>query len=84
MSVALDANIIRLTGNCGLDDVETLLGLLQAQDQPRVDLRGANHLHGAILQLLLTSRPRVDHPPDDPFVRQLITELTQASQQIDE
>jgi hypothetical protein len=71
MTVAFDDGIIRLSGNCGLEDVETLLGFLQSQAQPKVDLRKAHHLHGAVLQLLITARARVEHPAEDPFVRQL-------------
>lgn len=75
MSVTLDNDVIRLSGDCGLEDVETLLGLLQANAQPNVDLREASHLHGAILQLLITSRLRVEHPAQDPFVHQLTVAL---------
>jgi len=75
MTITLSDGVVALSGKCGLDDVEVLLGHLQSTAELKVDLRHAEQLHGAILQLLLVFKPRLAQPAGDPFVRLLTAGL---------
>ena len=54
-----------LEGIVGVDDAETLTQWLLRQAAPAVHLGKCEHLHGAVLQVLLALRPKlVALPPD--------------------
>ena len=55
MTVAADGDIIRLTGRCGVEDAERLLELL-CRAPGAVDLGECEHLHSALVQILLAGR----------------------------
>jgi hypothetical protein len=63
-----------LEGSVSVDDAETLAQWLQKQARPAVHLGKCQHLHGAVLQVLLALRPRVVAAPADP----LLTAVLQA------
>jgi hypothetical protein len=65
----------RLQAEARVEDAEPLLRFLQAQPDGAVDLNGVEHLHAAIIQLLLVFRPPVVGEPADPFLRQWILPL---------
>ena len=69
MSVRLDGNVIILEGPCRVEDAEPLLGWLQADRGRMVDLTGAEHLHAAVLQILMAVRPAVRGTAGDAFLR---------------
>ena len=72
MSVRLDGNVIILEGPCRVEDAEPLLGWLQADRGRTVDLAGAEHLHAAVLQVLIALRPTIRGTVTDPFLRDWI------------
>ncbi len=57
-----------LEGNVSVEDAETLAQWLQQQDDPAVNLAKCEHLHGAVLQVLLALRPKVREQPADAFL----------------
>ena len=57
-----------LEGNVSVEDAETLAQWLQQQGDPTVSLAKCEHLHGAVLQVLLALRPKVKEPPADPLL----------------
>jgi hypothetical protein len=73
MSVRLDGNVIILEGPCRVDDAEPLLAWLQANRGRIVDLAGAEHLHAAVLQVLMALRPAIRGEAKDAFLRDWIT-----------
>ncbi|MBM6579569.1 hypothetical protein ILT44_05190 [Microvirga sp. BT689] len=73
MSARLDGNIIVLEGACRVEDAEPLLGWLQADRSLIVDLTDAEHLHTAVLQLLMAMRPALKGPARDDFIREWLT-----------
>jgi hypothetical protein len=73
MSVRLEGNVIILEGPCRVEDAEPLLGWLQADRGRMVDLAGAEHLHAAVLQVLMALRPTIHEPAGDAFLRHWIT-----------
>jgi len=61
-----------LEGNVSVEDAETLSQWLQQQAAPAVHLGKCEHLHAAVLQVLLALRPRVKVPPSDPWLAQVL------------
>ena len=72
MSVRLEGNVILLEGPCRVEDAEPLLGLLQADRGRSVDLTGAEHLHAAVLQVLMALEPVLGETVKDAFLRNWI------------
>ncbi|WP_159717446.1 hypothetical protein [Geminicoccus flavidas] len=72
MTVRLVGDVIRLEGACPVEEAEALLALVQERPDRPVDLSGCRHLHGAVLQVLLAFRPRVQGQSEDPFLRDWI------------
>ena len=57
-----------LEGIVGVDDAESLAQWLQRQAAPAVHLGKCEHLHGAVLQVLLALRPKLAALPLDPLL----------------
>ncbi len=57
-----------LEGVVGVDDAEALAQWLQQQSAPAVHLGKCEHLHGAVLQVLLALRPAITAVPADPLL----------------
>ena len=69
MSVSLDGSVIVLEGPCRVEDAEPLLGWLQADRGRVVDLGNAEHLHAAVLQVLMALRPAIRGAGRDAFLQ---------------
>ena len=69
MSVHVEADRVRLEGDCGLQDAEPLCAALVGHGGRCVDLSGALSLHTAVVQALLALRPKIEGEPADPFLR---------------
>lgn len=54
-----------LEGVVGVEDAEALAQWLLAQKAPAVHLGKCEHLHAAVLQVLLALRPHLVAPPAD-------------------
>lgn len=80
MSVAFADGVIRMVGDCPVEDAETLLLLLLAQQGAPVDLSGCGTIHAALLQILLAARPAVSGTPADCFVRDRVLPLLKHSE----
>ena len=57
-----------LEGIVGVDDAESLAQWLRQQAAPAVHLGKCEHVHGAVLQVLLALRPKLAAAPADPFL----------------
>jgi hypothetical protein len=75
MSVRLEGNVVLLEGQCRVEDAELLLGWLQTEEQPVVDMSRAEHLHAAVLQVLLATKPALGGGCQDPFIAQWVIPL---------
>ena len=65
-----DAGAIILEGNCPVEDAEPLLQILQAAPTAMLDWSRCNHLHTAVLQVILAARIAPAGPCGDPWIRQ--------------
>lgn len=69
MTVRLTADgIIELDGLCPSEDAEPLQQLLLAHPEGRVDWRGCDSLHTAVVQVLLAAQPTLLGPPRGRFL----------------
>lgn len=79
MTVSLDGETIRLDGDCQVEDADSLVSLLIAHPQSRVDLSGCGTMHAAVFQALLAVRPKLDGAPTDGFAREWLLPLLTTS-----
>lgn len=77
MTVMLDGEVIRVSGDCGVEEAETLFNLLQGDPDLCVDLSAAGTVHTALWQVLLMLSPPLRGRPEDPFARQWIMPAVQ-------
>jgi hypothetical protein len=66
---------ILLSGDCAVEEAETLLSLLLERPGAMVAWSGCRSAHGAIVQLLLALRPPLLGLPEDPFLRRWVAPL---------
>lgn len=59
---------VALEGQVSVEDAEALQARLTAQPRPAVHLGRCEHLHAAVLQVLLALRPRIVAAPPDPWL----------------
>lgn len=72
MTIRLEGSVIHLEGSCHVEEAETLLTLLQAETEPILDLSSCDHLHAALVQVILAFRPPVRDGCSDAFLRRWV------------
>jgi hypothetical protein len=72
---ATDDGTIVLDGTCPADDAETLARLLLLDPSSIVDWRGCDHVHTAVVQILLAVRPPLRGPPRTLFLSNWVAGL---------
>jgi hypothetical protein len=75
MSVRWDGSLIRLIGDCRVEDAEALVTMLQTHGGAPVDLSEAAQIHTAVVQVLLAATPALRGTSRDSFVRTWIEPL---------
>jgi hypothetical protein len=68
MSVVLIGDVVSLRGDCGIEDVEPLLKIIQKEPKRALDLSQTTHLHAALVQILLVYKAALTGHPTDEFV----------------
>ena len=68
MTIEDRKTVARLEGTCTVEEAEALLAWLQENPQGKVNLKGCEHLHAAVLQVLMAARPQLSGEPEDPFL----------------
>lgn len=63
MTVSLHTGTITLSGPCGVEEVETLVGYLECQPDISVDLSAVTTIHTALWQALMVFRPNIVGTP---------------------
>lgn len=72
---AREGAVIELSGVCGVDDAEALQRALLAAPDSTVKWDTCEHLHTAVLQVLLATKPRIGGAPSNPFLREHVAPL---------
>lgn len=70
---------IELAGRCGVEDAEALQGFLLEAPRSTVEWSGCQHLHSAVLQVLLIGKPRVLGTPSNTFLRTHVAPLLRSA-----
>ena len=84
MTVTVQPNgVIALEGNCGVEDAEALQRQLLAAPNTAVAWDSCEHLHAAVLQVLLVAKPRLLGVPSSPFLEAHIAPLVRSSLKLD-
>ena len=66
MGIKYEKNTARLFDFVSVEEAEGLLEWLQTQPTRRLDLARCEHLHAAVLQLIMALQPRIAAWPKDP------------------
>lgn len=78
MSIVFREQRARLEGHCGVEEAESLHAWMLEQTAPEVDLSACEHLHTAVLQVLLVARPSLVVLPPGGFLGQHLGQLLAA------
>jgi hypothetical protein len=70
---------IELSGRCGVEDAEQLQHQLLAAPRSTVEWGACEHLHSAVLQVLLVAKPPMRGTPRSAFLGTYIEPLLSAS-----
>jgi hypothetical protein len=70
---------IELSGPCGVEDAEHLQRHLLAAPRSTVEWGACEHLHSAVLQVLLVAKPPMRGVPRSAFLRTYVEPLLDAS-----
>lgn len=65
---ANNQGVIELSGRCGADDAEALQQRLLAMPGATVEWSNCEHLHSAVIQVLLVGAPRIRGAPKNAFL----------------
>lgn len=72
MSVRADGDVVRLEGECRVEEAETLAALLQSGAFAAADLSQCRHLHSAVAQALIAFRIPTVGAGDSSFLRDFV------------
>ena len=76
MSVRVKSpGVIELSGRCGADDAEGLQQQLLAIPDATVEWSDCEHLHSAVVQVLLVGAPRMRGSPKNAFLKAHIASI---------
>ncbi|MYL25107.1 hypothetical protein [Vreelandella massiliensis] len=68
------------TGACEVEEAETLHSWLLEQPKASLNLRHCEHLHTAMLQVILAAKlhasVKIDPPPNDPWLAQVLRQAS--------
>jgi hypothetical protein len=78
MTVRRDGDVIRLEGDCPVEDAETLAALLEGSIGRAVDLSQCRAAHSAVVQALLRFRSKLQGTPESSFLREVIVPALRA------
>jgi hypothetical protein len=67
--------VIELSGRCGVDDAEALQSRLLIAPASAIEWVACEQLHAAVLQVLLTAKPRIQGVPSSPFLANHVAPL---------
>lgn len=60
---------VSLDGVCTVEEAETLFSWTQEHPDAAINLAGCDHVHTAVLQVLMAVRPKISAGPTNPAVR---------------
>lgn len=79
MSIRYDGDTIHMEGICAVDEADALLKFLEEHKCPRVSVSQCQHMHTALLQLLLSYRVVLEGEAFNPFIWRWVVPALRAS-----
>ena len=79
MTVVFTTNHARFEGVCTVEEALPLLEFLKQTDDVAVDLSACTYMHTALIQLLLTARPKLAGVPADPVLLRWVVPLLEGT-----
>lgn len=73
MAIVYGKTTFRFEGIIGVEEAEMLLEKLQEHPKVKLNLLNCQHLHTAILQLLILSKPTISVLPSDNLLSDILT-----------
>ncbi len=70
MAIEFNAAVARFEGQCRLEEASALFEWLEQTPAAKIDLTDCEHIHTAILQILMVAKPEMLAPPASQFLRQ--------------
>ncbi|PKU26612.1 hypothetical protein [Telmatospirillum siberiense] len=74
MPFTFTKNTVTAKETCTVEDALPLLEFLQSHPHAKINLGPCDHLHTAILQVLLAARPQITQMPGDPPLAHWLTQ----------
>lgn len=68
MPIECKKKVAYLRGVCAVEEAETLLAWLNDTPGARINMKECEHLHTAVLQVLLAAKPPLSAPPQNEFL----------------
>lgn len=78
MTVTLNENTIQLSGPCGVEEVETLVGYLDRHPDLHIDLSAATTIHTALWQAMMVFQPRITGAPESSLISEKVVDAINA------
>lgn len=75
MPIAFNGQVIEMEGACTIEEADALLAFLERTPGAKVSLRGCEHLHTALLQILVARRVPLTGEVYSPFLWKWIAPL---------
>lgn len=68
MAIKYTDDVARLEGKCTLHEAEALCEWLRKTSKAKLDLSGCEHLHTAVLQVILVAKTEIIAAPQDAWL----------------
>lgn len=81
MTIQVKGKLLKLVDSCPVEDAETLHEKLLEKPELNLDLSQCQHMHAAVLQVLMLQPRAIKRPPEDPFLKQWIMPLLVRAEQ---
>ncbi|MEI8397177.1 MAG: hypothetical protein WCF85_20830 [Rhodospirillaceae bacterium] len=74
MAILYEGDTARFLDVCTVDEALDLLEWLRGRSQPKIELEACTHLHTALFQVILATRPAINSLPEDAFLSRRLRE----------
>ncbi len=79
MPIVYKKKVAVLDGVCDVEDAESLWAWLQKNPKAKINLKGCQHVHSAVLQVLMKAAPAISIAPQDARIKAWIGATLQGS-----
>lgn len=81
MTIQVRGKLLKLVDSCPVEEAETLHEKLLENPDLKLDLSQCQHLHAAVLQVLMLQPRVIRRPPEDAFLKQWVVPMLVRAEQ---